>query len=123
MNITITTEALSAIVTAAVTEAVKALATPDTPAEPKAPKKATKKATKKAPAKAAKADTRTKAERKAANQKLMRSINGKLAAATKATDEAKALTFLREATAMTPATWAGVHAQIVRKHETLGLAA
>jgi len=119
LNTTITTEALSAIVTAAVIEAVKALATPDTPAEPKAPKKATKKA----PAKAAKADTRTKAERKAANQKLMRSINGKLAAATKADDEAKALAFLRQATAMTPATWAGVHAQIVRKHEALGLAA
>ena len=111
-KLNITTEALTAIVTAAVVEAVKAL---DTPAEPKAPKKATKKVSK--------ADTRTRAERKAANQTLMRSINGKLAAATKATDEAKARAFLRQATAMTPATWAAVHAQIVRKHEALGLAA
>ena len=63
----------------------------------------------------------TKADRKVKNQKLMRSINGKLAAATKATDKAKALVFLKDAQALTPVNWSGVQAQIERKYVALGL--
>ena len=63
----------------------------------------------------------TKADRKVKNQKLMRSINGKLAAATKATDKAKALVFLKDAQALCPVGWSGVQAQIERKYVALGL--
>tara|TARA_R110002050_G_scaffold56197_1_gene126510 strand:- start:547 stop:900 length:354 start_codon:yes stop_codon:yes gene_type:complete len=63
----------------------------------------------------------TKADRKVKNQKLMRSINGKLAAATKATDKAKALVFLKDAQSLTPVNWSGVQAQIERKYVALGL--
>ena len=63
----------------------------------------------------------TKADRKVKNQKLMRSINGKLAAATKATDKAKALVFLKDAQALCPVGWTGVQSQIERKYVALGL--
>ena len=63
----------------------------------------------------------TKADRKVKNQKLMRSINGKLAAATKATDKAKALVFLKDAQALCPVGWSGVQSQIERKYVALGL--
>jgi len=63
----------------------------------------------------------TKDDRKVKNQKLMRSINGKLAAATKATDKAKALVFLKDAQGLCPVGWSGVQAQIERKYVALGL--
>ena len=73
-------------------------------------------------AKVAKATPKvSKAAKKAANQKLMRSINGKLASATKASDTTKARRFLKEAMSMTPANWTSVQNQIVRKHEVLGI--
>lgn len=80
------------------------------------------KAVAKPKAKVAKATPKvSKAAKKAANQKLMRSINGKLAAATKASDTTKARRFLKEAMSMTPANWTSVQNQIVRKHEVLGI--
>ena len=98
---------ITAIVTAVLAALEEPQVTTKAVAKPKAKVAVTPKVSKKA--------------KKAANAKLMRSINGKLAAATRATTKPKARGFLKEAMKMTPANWTSVQNQIVRKHEALGI--
>jgi len=79
----------------------------------------------KATSKVAKATPKStaKAVKKAANQKLMRSINGHLATATKVagSDPKVALQQLRAAMELVPSHWSSVALQICRKADKLGL--